>query len=511
MFGGIEPPCMKLFKANEYYDFNKGKKVIRIFFELPDDLTIPGEMISSGHDATICTVGGVMIRKSLNDYPKDEFDGDLFIDISADNVPKEGYVVDEDVEFGTTCYYTAFVYSTQGIYRRSSMTMGMLTPMDYFFGYDLDTNNSDPEKRVTYPEDVYNYGWNPASINNLNDWDIQPGCKFMPQPCMLKYDGTVGEYLDPNDYSKTVDGQYSNVANTSYGGNAMMRWPKIYTKRWEENGIYHFRCTDVKIDDDYECWCNYDADGNEIDYFYTGIYDSYTTDYGDRSISGLLPTTSGKSASERFDYSKQNGNGWSAERAVDHFLIQDLLVMMGKSTDTQAKFGNGRSQISNKNTGYGNSNGLFYGSKDNYSTVLKIFGMEDYWGFHRRALCDILAPNQNHSDPNTEVHVTIKGVMYEYFIPKDNDNGFISDMLTEPYGRIPYASVNGSSSTYECDLMGINAPSGIGYAYYVADIAGYSTSATTGVGAFTFNLNRSNTDWNGITAASRLSCKPIKQ
>ena len=33
-----------------------------------------------------------------------------------------------------------------------------------------------------------------------------------------------------------------------YKRQAMMEWPKIYTKRWEENGIYHFRCSDTPQD-----------------------------------------------------------------------------------------------------------------------------------------------------------------------------------------------------------------------------------------------------------------------
>lgn len=45
----------------------------------------------------------------------------------------------------------------------------------------------------------------------------------MPRPCMLKSDGTVDYYLDPDDYTKKEDGETpSDIANVNYNGNAMM-------------------------------------------------------------------------------------------------------------------------------------------------------------------------------------------------------------------------------------------------------------------------------------------------
>ena len=53
----------------------------------------------------------------------------------------------------------------------------------------------------------------------------------MPKPCMLKFDGTIESYLDPNDYSKTTDGEDAgnNTSNTT--SNAMMEFPIMWVKR----------------------------------------------------------------------------------------------------------------------------------------------------------------------------------------------------------------------------------------------------------------------------------------
>ena len=160
---------------------------------------------------------------------------------------------------------------------------------------------------------------------------------------MLKYDGTVAYYLNPNDLTKKADGSASDVANINFGGNAMMEWPKIYVKRWESGGVYHFRCSDVKVDADYECWSNYDKNNKEIPHFYTPIFDGAWDSSGRmRSISGQTCKVS-TTAQQEIDAAKLNGaNIWYTEVIADIFLVQDLLTMMFKGTDLQVTAGYGR-------------------------------------------------------------------------------------------------------------------------------------------------------------------------
>ena len=83
---------------------------------------------------------------------------------------------------------------------------------------------------------------------------------------MLKYDGTVDYELNPNDYTKKLDGTASDVANASYGGNAMVGIPKVYWKIVDngDNTANIYIC-DKKLDDDFHCWSHIDNNGNEID------------------------------------------------------------------------------------------------------------------------------------------------------------------------------------------------------------------------------------------------------
>ena len=96
------------------------------------------------------------------------------------------------------------------------------------YGMRILRDESVPSAKVVYLED--NTEFNPAYMDftngtfNYGSWE---NAFFMPRPCMLKYDGTVDYYLDPNDYTKKEDGTASDIEDVSYQGNAMMEWPKI--------------------------------------------------------------------------------------------------------------------------------------------------------------------------------------------------------------------------------------------------------------------------------------------
>lgn len=66
--------------------------------------------------------------------------------------------------------------------------------------------------------------------NNKCDWGQLEKRTIMPRPCMLKFDGKVDYYLNPDDYTLKEDGSPSDVSNTSYDGNAMMEFSPVFIK-----------------------------------------------------------------------------------------------------------------------------------------------------------------------------------------------------------------------------------------------------------------------------------------
>ena len=471
------------------------------------------------------TIAGAVIRRSTSGYPANESDGEQVTTITAN-----GTYYDTNVEVGITYYYTAFPYSTDGVYNTNGASANhascKVNSYAYLFGYDLTVATTNPSNRVTYPSDVDNANFTPAAMDfntgifNYGDWSFEPGEMFMPRPCMLTSAGVVAYYLNPNDYTKKTDGTDSEISDSRFDGNAMVEWPKIWTKRWEENGIYHFRCSDVQIDGDYECWSNYDRLNNQIDHFYTPIF--YGSISGSstqklRSISGRTNITS-KSASEEITLATENGDDWYTEVLADRLLIQDLLVMMAKSTDGQAAYGNGKISKSDSelrgdlSTGTMNSKGMFWGSNDDTSGV-KVFGMEHLWGNLWRRTAGWINASGNQKvkltrgthDGSTATDYNLNGYGYltvSGATPTGTSGGYINAMKTMPYGRIPYQA-SGSSSTFEADSLDFNNNQAdyafVGGTYNIGLKCGPFCALLTSTSSVTYS-NR----------GAALSCKPCR-
>lgn len=387
---------------------------------------------------------------------------------------------------------------------------------EYLYGFDLTIADSNPATRVTYPSDVENSGFAKAVMNfggafSYGSWPSTPGEKFMPRPCMLRFNGTVDYYLNPNDYTKKADGTTSDVANMNYGGNAMMEWPKIYVKRWESNGVYHFRCSDMKVDSDYECWSNYDKNNKEIPHFYTPIF------FGSKDGSNRLRSISGQSnfvsntAQTEVTYAKNNGADiWYTEVLSDRELVNDLLTMMFKSTDLQATAGYGVCSASAAIApGSMNTKGLFWGAGDKTSGV-KVFGMENWWGniFRRIAGWCISGGTQKvkltrgTKDGTTVGDYNFDGNGYKTISGVNlTRSGYISKMKTEPFGRFPMEA-NGSTTTFEADQVWADSGNG----YYASVGGSWGRGLSCGPFCARLYLGPSNASTD---VGAALSCKPL--
>lgn len=505
LFGGIEPSNMRLFGVRSAY--LGGQDRVKISATLPLDTTVDNQQL--------CTVAGAVIRKSTEGYPVDEFTGTLVADITEDSE-----LYDTDVTPGQTYYYAAFPYTKQGVYNRGNANRAVCTVGRYLFGFDLDEDDINPETRVSYPSDVDNATFLKAAMNfdtgvfNYGDWPSAPGDKFMPRPCMLTYAGVVDHYLNPDDYTKKIDGSASRVASTGFVGNAMMEWPKIFVKRWTDaNGVYHFRCCDIKLDNDYECWSNYDRNNNEIDYFYTPIYFGSSVSSRMRSISGQSNIVSTTVEAE-ITLAKANGLDWYTEVLADRLLIQDLLVMMAKTTDCQTAYGAGRSLSSNSSAigqGTMNTKGLFWGHPYGADGV-KVFGMENWWGnlWRRTAgwILDVgvqkVKLTRGTKDGSTASDYNLTGSGYKTIsgaTPSGTSGGYISSMKTEAFGRLPVVA-SGSATTYETDGLYFTNTD-VCYA-----VVGGVWSVGLLVGPFCAYLSTA-ASVSGARFGAALSCKPL--
>lgn len=460
-------------------------------------------------------------------------------------------------------------------------------PESIIYGYHINPNESDPSACVTYIEDAI--GKNPASMGTTTfDYGDWQDAFFMPRPCMVKSDGTVDYYLNPNDYTKKEDGSDSDISNINYQGNAMMQWPKIYWKyeSGQTEGEGYFYVSNIQVDNSYKCWCNIDSKNNEIDYFYTAIYNGtsapnydntatynigdYVTYTDTTYINGALyQCNTAITIAEEFDSTKwtlinassplrslsgiqtnqANGCGylsgtiqenralannttadteWYFDVLSDRMLINGLLILMGKSLNTQAVFGNGITSGSeaSKNayvTGSLNNKGLFYGDISDTTTAIKVFGMENWWGhtWHRTAGLIGGANNTylykltyNNYDGSTATYYNSTGTGYLTAISNNTATDIIrpsnsvDDTNVYWYNKASYGKwgylpiqVGGSSTTYYADYY----YNGTGYL-----LVGGSSSTDVHAGASYFYLPYSFA-YEAWSCGAYLSLKPLKQ
>ena len=498
----------------------------KLKWEEPDDTVIDGQVA--------CIVEKVIIRRKLGSVPISETDGDLVLEVKRKDFGsyKNNYYIDTALtpSSNDVWYYKAFPMSTTGFYNTNSAneTDGIKCKDYNLYGFKLDQNESNPASMITYLSDCDNKYYESAKMNyttdtfDYSDWSDAWFIKNL-KPCMLKYDGTVDYELNPNDYTKKLDGTDSDVANASYGGNAMVGIPKVYWKiinNGDNTANIYF--SDKKIDSNFHCWSHIDNNGNEIDYCYMPIYSGFSDGTRLRSLSNKEPL-SGHSAQQEIDLSiannvDENTHIWYTELFIDRQLINLLLLLIGKSTDTQTVFGagNNNSYVSTSNTGVKNAGtmnnkGLFWG--DNTNTIgVKIFGMEHYWGNQFRRIAGWITYHgvqkikltYGQSDGSTVDGYNTDGSGY---IALDNSTlsgstgGCISKMMLSKNCLIPIIS-SGSVTTYYTDGMWFHN-SRITYNLF----SGASDSGNR-VGAFC-NENDCLATFHGWAVSTSISCKPL--
>lgn len=391
------------------------------------------------------------------------------------------------------------------------------------YAFHVDGDESDPSDAVTYLHDAV--GMTPAGMDYVNDrfdWGSWGDAFFIPRPCMLKNDGTVDYYLDPDDYTKKADGTASDVADATYGGNAMMEWGRDGKKIWikivpdeGETKSGTVCISDEQIDADFHAWPFVDSAGNVADHFYTAIYNGSVTNSVMRSLSGQQVSKSLNASENRTAAQANNPSGSDAWDVLDYgewLTINILLTLIAKTLDTQSAYGEGLhtggSEAVNDafRTGVHDAKGLFYGTNSGaastYTNASKVFGMENWWGFQWKWLLGYILSagtqklklTKSTVDGTTTADYNTDGSGYISIpdaTPSGASGGYISESVFSASGIAPKAA-SGTAATYWCDGLWFDN-SGTRFA-----LVGGSSSYGARVGAWYVNLNNdaANRNWN---------------
>ena len=492
---GIPPQNMKSFTLRP------GDASVKITFEEPEDTVIDGQLI--------CTTKGVIIVRKQGSMPENMDDGVIVLQNEEIGKYKNTPFVDSGLTNDVDYYYRFFAYSDHGVFNMNLANSKAVRPQEYIlYGFKIDKNDSNPATRVTYLEMAegmtpaymdysagkFNYGsWNPEEIFFLQN----------NYPAMVKADGTEDYKLDPEDYTKKLDGSASDVSNTGYNGNAMARMDTVWLYQYEDSNYEYCYICNIQLTEDYHAYAHQRADGSIMEYRWYSLFDGSLVNNKVRSIKGQSTMNSQTGANE-IAYAKANGDLWYTRSHSERELIKMLLILMGKSDNTQAVFGNGHytggSQASNLlKTGTLSDKGRFYGTNGT-GVGVKVFHIENFWGnaWDRIAGCmyvggkikvKMTAPYNTTGDGYIDTGITMGGT----------SGGYISATKMTEYGRLP-VTMNGSETTYTCDGGWYNA-SQVDYA-----LAGGGCADGFRVGASALVLSDlvSNTGWD---FGASLSCE----
>lgn len=379
------------------------------------------------------------------------------------------------------------------------------------YGFKIDKSNDDSEDAVIYTHDAVTM--TPAHMDFTNDrFDYGSwGNAFFVRDCYpvaLNLNGTESYRLDPDDYTKKMDGTPSDIFyellatepsdwstqwkqyytksgdeyvlnsqseaptfatdtyykltyNSSFTGNFMMAFPKVWFYRHEDSQYNYIEISNHRLSDDWKCYAHINTNGQQVDFIYLPLFKGVIKDSKLRSLPGQIPQGN-TTATTEVNAATALGSRWQIWDHSSVELINDLLTLMSKSIDSQGRFGQGRS------TGYDSTDTVTYGKLQTgtlikkgkfhgYSATtkeVKVFSLEGFWANRLDRLQGMLfvdnvwkikmTPPYNFTGTD---FVTLSNAE----VP--SENGYLSKVQTSEYGSIPASIANGSSTKYFKDYF----------------------------------------------------------
>lgn len=293
---------------------------------------------------------------------------------------------------------------------------------------------------MDYSTDNFDYGdWGES-------WFIKGN-----KPYMVYSSGKPAYELDPNDYTKKLDGSDSDVSNLEFDGNCMAMIPLVWLYQYEDDDYAFCYVCSKKLDDNYEAYAHQREDESIMDYIWLSCFEASLNNEKLRSLKGYTPSNN-QSVVSNLECAKKNGNLWSIRSWSHRNLISMLLVLIGKSTNSQDVFGNGNVSGGRlTSTGEFYNKGGFYGTNINES--VKVFHLENLWGDlwevvqgvvmndKAQIVVKMTPPYNTNGEGYTNTEITISG----------SQSGYINESIMKKYGGYLPKTASGSATTYDCD------------------------------------------------------------
>lgn len=387
---------------------------------------------------------GVRILRKTEGYPSSPTDGVLVY--SGGGTTYEDTGLTNDV----TYYYRAFSFDWNQNFNDDISQQVSATPQSYkIYGVAIDLTNSNPETAVTYTDDAVGMTGGDVAWGSMNIFkDIKP--------CVLK-NGIVQYYLNPNDFTKKVDGSAADITSGN-DGDVMIEIPKIGFLISTAGNTLTVKVTDDPNNPNFKYYAHSRATEGDRSKLYIGAYLGWNDGGKLRSLSGKTPTTSQAIGTFRTQ-AQANGSGYDLVSFYPLTLLQCLYLIKYKNLDSQTALGRGYvdGHSAATNTGGTNQKGMFFGETTG-KQQMKFLGIEDFWG-NLRWWIDGLFSDSNRNIKTAFQNFNDTGSGYT-----NRGQGPTSDIgnyMSKPQGTSQTGfiakEVSGSASTYFCDYANLSA------------------------------------------------------
>lgn len=330
------------------------------------------------------------------------------------------------------------------------------------YGFKRAKADSGPSNRITYLYDAV--GMTPMSVNmstHLPVWGSWRNFVYgLACPVMLNTDGTEAYELDPEDQTKKKSGETSDITNTGFDGNAMVRFGGKFkwVKRYEDASYEYVIFADGQLDSTYKAQAHTNLNGVVKDRFYWGMFKGGNVSSKLRSIAGLSVMVS-QTRNTEVAYAQANGQGYDTIYNSGWQYIADILTLISKSDNGQEVFGTGRSKSSNTAaiaTGTTKAYGPFWGSNDQTSDV-KVLWIEGFWGNVWEGMRGLINDNGIvKAKMVPPYNFDGAGYVNTGKTPGGTSGGFISSCTMDEEVGLIAVTASGSETTYYCDGMWFN-------------------------------------------------------
>ena len=362
---------------------------------------------------------------------------------------------------------------------------------------------------------IYSFGMmNYMQLYSLKIYDENDILIHDLQPMERQSDGELGLY------DKMTDMFYTNSGTGTFTKGAYL-----------DEGEGFFYCSDKKVDNTFNCWCNYDSNNNIIPHFYTSIYNGCIINNKMRSLSGRsLEPNSGygnTTGQQEVDAAIANDTTadveWYTDVISDRLLISALLILISKNLNNKVAFGRGLDSSGESThhdqytTGTLNNKGLFWGDTSTGTQGVKVFGMEGWYACRYRRIAGLVSiPKNNIMYYGYKLtYGTIDGsvvssynstgngyLLTDFPTPTASSTMFVKQMNFGRHGFLPSVLDNNSiMSQYYATAF-------YPYTNVYAITSGSSVNASGYTGSMYFGFGMAFNDTNQY-AGTGLSCKPI--